>query len=113
MTKTPLAMVVTLAALAIAGCASRDYRRKDFVEERSRCVGTIFDDAGTWWCRWQDAVARRSLDEVTDEYEIAPARMGKCRWIYSVDRASRRVMSWRFASGEKDCYTPIDWLGAW
>lgn len=70
-------------------------------------------DPETWWCDWSDAIARRPLDAATEEYEMARDDMGKCRWIYAVDRGSRRVIGWRYASGNEDCYDRIDYLGPW
>ncbi|MCK6371226.1 MAG: hypothetical protein L6Q83_07855 [Gammaproteobacteria bacterium] len=55
----------------------------------------------------------RTLDERNDEYLIASDHMGRCRWSYIVDRATRRVIGWRYVSGEDNCYNRIDWLGPW
>lgn len=112
MTKAMLAGV-TLGALLGAGCVSRDTLRETFREEHDRCVGQVFMDPATAWCGWSDAIVSRQTSATTDEYEIAPDYMGRCRWIYVVDRGSGRVVSWRYGSGARDCYDRIDWLGPW
>ncbi len=106
-------LAIAMLALLSTSCASRDYRRQDFARDRDRCVGLTFGDSRSWWCGWQYAVSQREGDDDTGEREIAPPDMGTCRWTYSVDRASHVVTGWRYAAGEQDCYTRIDWLGPW
>jgi hypothetical protein len=109
----PLLAAVALGALLVAGCTSRDTLRETFREERDRCVGQVFMDPGAAWCGWSDAIVSRQTSATTIEYEIAPDYMGRCRWVYVVERGSARVLSWRYGGGTKDCYDRIDWLGAW
>jgi hypothetical protein len=112
-TISTLLVAAALGALLAAGCTSHDTLRETFREERDRCVGQVFMDPATAWCGWSDAIVMRETNATTLEYEIAPDYMGRCRWIYVVDRSSARVLSWRYGSGTKDCYDRIDWLGAW
>jgi len=102
-----------LIAVAAAGCASTEDLAKGFREDRDRCVGRLFMDPDSWWCGWSDAIQKTTVGDSTDEYLIAREDMGRCRWVYVVDRESRRVTDWRFAGGEEDCYNRIDWLGPW
>jgi hypothetical protein len=106
-------IVAVLCAAIITGCATREGLRESFREERERCVGETFMDDATWWCGWSDAIARKQIDEAREEYVIGRADMGKCRWIYTVERLTRRVTNWRYAGGEEDCYNRIDYLGPW
>ncbi len=113
MNKALATATLVLVAFLSAGCATRASLAAAFRSDRDECVGKIFMDRTTWWCRWSDAIARRQVDAGTDEYEIAMEDIGKCRWIYVVDRESQRVTGWRYAGGQEDCYNRIDYLGVW
>lgn len=106
------AVAVTVLLLA-TGCVTRERLTQSFREERDRCVGEIFMDRATWWCDWSHAISRRQVSATTEEYEIARDDMGKCRWIYTVDRESGRVTGWRYRKGSEDCYDRINYLGPW
>jgi uncharacterized protein CbrC (UPF0167 family) len=108
-----LLAVAVATAVAFPGCASVETRRGYFRDDRERCVGEVIGDPATWWCGWDDVAAVRATADSTDEYEIVPAGMGECRWIYVVDRDTGRVSGWRYAGDPADCYIRIDWLGAW
>lgn len=107
------AALACVFAVLTAGCVTEARLAQDFRDERDDCVGRVFMDRSSWWCGWSDAIARRRTGPNTDEYEIARADMGRCRWIYVVERDTRRVTGWRYAGGEQDCYNRIDWLGPW
>ncbi len=113
MIRPRLAAALCLLAGATSGCVSEARLAQNFRDDRDECVGNVFMDPDSWWCGWSDAIDKVSMSDEVDEYLIAREDMGKCRWIYVVDRHTRRVTGWRYAGGEKDCYNRIDWLGPW
>lgn len=108
----PLLTVISVVTL-VTGCTTRARLAQDFRNDRDRCVGELFMDRSSSNCGWLDVIEMRTLDERNDEYLIASDHMGRCRWSYIVDRATRRVIGWRYVSGEDNCYNRIDWLGPW
>jgi hypothetical protein len=114
MTTRAIGVVASLiCTFSVSSCATRSSLAEDFRSDRDECVGQRFMDAASWWCQWSDAIERRVVGEEMEEYLIAPDFMGRCRWIYVVDRRSRVVTGWRYDSGKGDCYSRIDWLGPW
>lgn len=112
-TKRRLVLLLIASLALTSGCVTRASLARDFEKERNDCVGRTFMDPASWWCGWSQAIAESEVDANTVEYEIARDDMGRCRWIYSVDRASRQVTAWRYASGQEDCFNRVNWLGPW
>jgi hypothetical protein len=106
-------LLAMAAAILASACTGNEQLRRNFRYEIDQCVGAMFMDSGRWGCRWGDAIEKREVGATADEYLIAPDFMGKCRWTYVVDRDTRRVTAWRYASGQGDCYIRFDWLGPW
>lgn len=113
MTRPAHMATLAITMILTSACVSRESLSTTFRGDLDACVGKTFMDPTSWVCNWSDAIGKREVNRTEDEYVIAPEYMGKCRWVYVVDRNSRRVTSWHYVSGKEDCYLRIDWLGAW
>ena len=89
-----------LLILVSAGCASHDY----FVRSRDYDIGKTIREAGV-----PDPVSIEPIDDQTSRYIFEYKDTG-CRFAYTVDNQTKRVLSWKFLSDPDRCYTTTTFI---
>jgi len=92
-----------LAALLIlvsVGCTSH----KEFIRSRDYDIGKTTREAGV-----PDPVSIEPIDGQTSRY-IYEYKDAGCRFAYTVDNQTKRVLSWQLLSDPDRCYTTTTFI---
>ncbi len=87
-----MAMLLILGGV---GCASR----KEFIRSRDYDIGKTTREA---WV--PDPISIEPINDLTSRYIYEYKETG-CRFAYTVDNLTKRVLSWQFLSDPDRCYT--------
>ena len=92
--------LVVLLILVSAGCTSR----KEFIRSCNYDIGKTIREAGV-----PDPVSIEPIDDQTSRYIFEYKDTG-CRFAYTVDNQTKRVLSWQFLSDPDRCYTTTTFI---
>ena len=92
--------LVVLLIVVGAGCTSR----KEFIRSRNGDIGKTIREA---WV--PNPVRIEPIDDQTSRYIFEYKEAG-CRFAYTVDNQTKRVLSWQFLSAPDRCYTTTTFI---
>ena len=94
--------LLLLVALISVGCRSHDY----FVRSRDYDIGKTVWQAGV-----PDPVRIEPIDDKTSRYIYEyKDKNSECRFAYTVDNDTKRILSWKFLSNPDHCYTETTFI---
>ncbi len=86
--------ILLLLVLAGGGCTSH----KMFVGERNFDIGRVITDVPV-----PDPIEIEPIDDQTSRYIIEFKDTG-CRWSYTVENSTKKILSWQYISNPDLCY---------
>jgi hypothetical protein len=85
-------------ALAVAGCASVDYRQQ-FETPKNAAIGQVIER--TWYSQpsW--------ITDRSDHLEFGFNGYAGCSWLFEVDRETHVIRGWRYLSEPTRCWRHV------
>jgi hypothetical protein len=93
-----------LLSILMTGCLFMDHR-KSFEEQKHLAVGKRIDQTFYRWPHWT-----RQMEPGQIGYGFTDPR--GCSYIFAVDEATQKILSWRYLSDPKLCWTYMWGTGA-
>jgi hypothetical protein len=107
MIKNRLLPVLLLLVMVNVSCVSHERAKLMFIQERDFDKGRTVREVPL-----PEPVKMESINEHSTLY-IYEFKDTGCRWSYTVDNETKRILSWQFISDPDLCYMEVNYFGPW